>query len=52
MDIPQFPGKWSYTQKEMTELFKHIDYKDDYAILEFGTGELKMENTPGKSFVL
>lgn len=38
-EIPQFTGGWSYTQKEMTELFKHITYKDTYSILEFGSGE-------------
>jgi len=38
MDIPQFEGGWSYTQKEMNELFKHIVYTPTYAILEFGSG--------------
>jgi hypothetical protein len=38
IDIPQFAGGWSYTQWEMTELFKHISYKDTYSILEFGSG--------------
>jgi hypothetical protein len=38
MEIPQFAGGWSYTQKEMTELFKHITYPDSYSILEFGSG--------------
>ena len=37
-DIPIFAGGWSYTQKEMTELFKHIVYTSNYAILEFGSG--------------
>jgi hypothetical protein len=39
MDIPRFEGGWSYTQKEMTELFKHIVYSPNYAILEFGSGD-------------
>ncbi len=39
MDIPTFVGGWSYTQKEMQELFKHIEYKDTYSILEFGSGD-------------
>jgi hypothetical protein len=38
MDIPQFAGGWSYTQREMTELFKHITYPETYSILEFGSG--------------
>jgi hypothetical protein len=33
-DIPQFDGGWSYTQWEMTELFKHITYPEKYSILE------------------
>lgn len=39
MDIPAFNGGWSYTQWEMNDLFKHILYKDDYSILEFGAGD-------------
>ena len=37
-DIPHFAGGWSYTQREMTELFKHITYPENYSILEFGSG--------------
>uniref|UniRef100_A0A6C0KPD1 Methyltransferase n=1 Tax=viral metagenome TaxID=1070528 RepID=A0A6C0KPD1_9ZZZZ len=37
-EIPQFAGGWSYTQREMTELFKHITYPEKYSILEFGSG--------------
>jgi hypothetical protein len=39
MDIPTFQGGWSYTQKEMTELFNHITYHKNYSILEFGSGD-------------
>ena len=39
MDIPKFEGGWSYTQKEMTELFHYIVYSPKYAILEFGSGD-------------
>lgn len=39
MEIPNFLGGWSYTQKEMTELFKHIKYNENYSILEFGSGD-------------
>ena len=39
MSIPKFNGGWSYTQKEMNELFKFIEYKDKYLILEFGGGD-------------
>lgn len=38
VDIPQFAGGWSYTQWEMNELFKHIQYPETYSILEFGSG--------------
>ncbi len=38
IEIPNFAGGWSYTQREMTELFKHIKYSDEYSILEFGSG--------------
>jgi hypothetical protein len=38
VEIPQFSGGWSYTQREMTELFKHIAYPEQYSILEFGSG--------------
>ena len=38
MDIPIFEGGVCYTQKEMTELFKHITYHDNFSILEFATG--------------
>ena len=37
-DIPIFNGGWSYTQKEMNTLFKFIEYKNEYSILEFGLG--------------
>ncbi len=39
MDLPIFNGGWSYTQKEMTELFKHLKFGDSFAILEFGSGD-------------
>lgn len=39
MDIPIFNGGWSYTQKEMNELFNFITYSDSYSILEFGSGD-------------
>ena len=39
MEIPEFKGGWSYTQKEITELFKYIEFKESYSILEFGLGE-------------
>ena len=39
MEIPNFLGGWSYTQKEMIELFKHIKYNENYSILEFGSGD-------------
>lgn len=39
MEIPTFQGGWSYTQREMNDLFKHIQYKDNYSILEFGAGD-------------
>jgi predicted O-methyltransferase YrrM len=38
IDIPIFNGGWSYTQKEMNTLFKFIEYKNEYSILEFGLG--------------
>ena len=40
MAEPIFEGGWSYTQKEMNELFKYITYenKRDYKVLEFGSG--------------
>jgi hypothetical protein len=41
-EIPQFAGGWSYTQREMTELFKHITYPEKYSILEFGSGASTM----------
>ena len=37
--IPSFNGGWSYTQKEMTELFKHISLDKIHSILEFGSGD-------------
>lgn len=37
-NLPLFEGGWSYTQKEMNELFKHISYAPNYAVLEFGSG--------------
>jgi len=39
MEIPNFAGGWSYTQKEMRELFNHIQYRKNYSILEFGSGD-------------
>jgi len=40
MSEPVFEGGWSYTQREMNELFKHLFYKDktEYKVLEFGSG--------------
>ena len=40
MSEPIFEGGWSYTQKEMNELFKYILYEDkrEYKVLEFGSG--------------
>jgi hypothetical protein len=40
MAEPIFEGGWSYTQKEMNELFKYISYtnKREYKVLEFGSG--------------
>ena len=38
MNIPTFNGGVSYTQKEMTELFKHITYHKQFSILEFASG--------------
>ena len=43
MELPQFEGGWSYTQKEMTELFKHIIFKTNYSILEFGSGKSTLQ---------
>ena len=41
MAEPIFEGGWSYTQKEMNELFKYISYtnKTEYKVLEFGSGD-------------
>ena len=48
MAEPIFEGGWSYTQKEMNELFKYITYanKIEYKVLEFGSGDstLKLYN--------
>lgn len=46
MEIPSFEGGWSYTQREMIELFKNITYSKNYSILEFGSGNstLKIYN--------
>ena len=56
MAEPRFDGGWSYTQKEMNELFKYLSYNDkkDFRVLEFGSGnstiklydylKLKVEN--------
>ena len=38
-NIPYFSGGWSYTNKEMQEFFKHIIYKEDMNIIEFGSGD-------------
>ena len=38
MDIPTFYGGVSYTQTGMAELFKHITYRANFSILEFGSG--------------
>jgi SAM-dependent methyltransferase len=35
----QFSGGWSYTQKEIQELFKYLNFKETYSILEFGSGD-------------
>lgn len=37
-EIPTFVGGWSYTQKEMNELFKHISFTENFSVLEFGSG--------------
>lgn len=37
-DIEQFEGGWSYTQKEIRDFLKNINYRDSYKILEFGAG--------------
>ena len=39
MEPPVFVGGWSYSQKEINELFKHIVYAENYSILEFGSGD-------------
>ena len=38
-NFPTFNGGWSYTQKEMSELFKHLKFSETYSILEFGSGD-------------
>jgi hypothetical protein len=38
MDTPTFYGGVSYTQTGMAELFKHITYRANFSILEFGSG--------------
>lgn len=38
MEIPKVTGGWSYSQSEMNELFKHINYKVDFKVLEIGLG--------------
>ena len=37
--IPNFEGGWSYTNKEMSDLFKHISFKETISVLEFGSGD-------------
>lgn len=46
ISIPNFEGGWSYTNKEMTELFNHISFKETISVLEFGSGDstLKIYN--------
>lgn len=40
MSVPRFEGGWSYTQKEMNELFKYLFYNNqEYKVLEFGSGD-------------
>jgi hypothetical protein len=39
MEFPKFNGGWSYTQLEMTELFKHLKFQPTFSILEFGSGD-------------
>lgn len=39
MNFPEFNGGWSYTQKEMTELFKHVEFQPNFSVLEFGSGD-------------
>jgi len=43
MEIPNFEGGWSYTQREMGELFKNIIYSKNYSILEFGSGNSSLK---------
>lgn len=38
-DASIFQGGWSYTPNEMYELFKHINIKSNFKILEFGGGD-------------
>jgi hypothetical protein len=37
-DVKQFQGGWSYTSKEMGDFFKFVKSKEEYKILEFGSG--------------
>lgn len=39
MEFPKFNGGWSYTQLEMTELFKHLTFHPNFSVLEFGSGD-------------
>lgn len=41
--IPEFSGGWSYTNKEMRELFKHVNYYPSYSILEFANGDSSLK---------
>lgn len=34
-----FTGGWSYTSEEITELFKHLTFSEEYSVLEFGSGD-------------
>lgn len=56
MENINFAGGWSYSQNEMTELFKFIDLNkvseiDNFSILEFGSGDssVKLANIFSKA---
>jgi hypothetical protein len=38
-----FEGGWSYTHEEITELFKHLKFSQEYSVLEFGSGDSTVE---------
>jgi hypothetical protein len=43
MDVPQVCGGWSYSQPEIDELCKYIQYTDSMNILEIGLGASTIE---------